>query len=202
MDLKKTWDKLQERQLTVSVIDEATILRAIHQKSHAPIRMIKKGFTIKLGFIGVFALLFIYIGLIVEEALVSGLQFFMAGVYFSAFFLFVSYYKKINAGIPMDDGLLPNLKNYHVFVNKILRQEEKIALFVYPVALTAGFLLGFTSSATLEEFFNSKKAIILLAACWVVLTPLSHLLARWMNKVSFGKYLVELEQHINELERE
>lgn len=202
MDLKKTWDKLQEQHLSISVLDEATILRAIHQKSHGPIRKIRNGFTIKLGFIGFFAVMFIYIGVMVEETLVSGLQFFMSGVYFSAFFLFVSHYKRIRAGIPMDEGLLPHLNNYHQFVTRILRQEEKIALFVYPVALTAGFLLGFTSAATLEEFFNSKWAIVLLVACWIVLTPLSHLLAQWMNKVSFGKYLSELEEHIRELERE
>lgn len=202
MDLKKTWDKLQLHQLPATVLDEATILHAIHQKSHGPIGKIQKGFTIKLSFIVLFTFMFIYIGVVVEEALVSGLQFFMAGVYFAAFFLFLSQYKKIKAGIPMDESLLPHLKNYHQFVSRILTQEEKITLFIYPVALTAGFLLGFTSSATMEEFTNSRWAIFLLAACWIILTPLTHMLAKWMNKVSFGKYLKELEEHIQELERE
>lgn len=201
MDLKKTWDKLQERQQDVA-LDEATILHAIHQQSQGPVRKIQKGFTFKIGFIPLFMLLFVYIGLVVDEALVSGLQFFMAGVYVSAFVLFLSQYKKIKAGVPMDEGLLPHLKHYHQFISRILRQEERIALFIYPVALTAGFLLGFTSSATLEEFFNSRWAIILLAGCWVVLTPLSHMLAKWMNRISFGKYLTELEAHIRELEKD
>lgn len=202
MDLKKTWDKLQHDHLTYGVLDEAAILNAMHQRSHGPIQKIRTGFTIKLAFIVLFTFVFLYIGIKVKEPLVSGLQFFMAGVYFAAFFLFLSQNKRIKAGIPMDESLLINLKKYHAFVSKILRQEERIALFIYPVALTAGFLLGFTSEASLNEFFKSRTAIVLLVVCWIILTPLSHLLARWMNKVSFGKYLAELEEHINQLEKE
>lgn len=200
--MKKTWEKLQYDRQTPTGLDEAAILEAIHQKSHGPVQKIRNGFTIKLYFIIAFTIIFIYIGVWSKEPLVSGLQFFMAGVYFSAFFLFLSQNKRIKAGIPMDEGLLINLKNYHAFVSKILKQEERIALFIYPVALTAGFLLGFTSKATLHEFFNSRTAILMLAGCWVILTPLCHLLAKWMNKVSFGKYLKELELHIQELEKE
>ncbi len=200
--MKKTWEKLQYDRQTPTGLDEAAILEAIHQKSHGPVQKIRNGFTIKLYFIIAFTIIFIYIGVWSKEPLVSGLQFFMAGVYFSAFFLFLSQNKRIKAGIPMDEGLLMNLKNYHAFVSKILKQEERIALFIYPIALTAGFLLGFTTKATLQEFFNSRTAIILLAVCWVILIPLCHLLAKWMNKVSFGKYLKELEVHIQELEKE
>jgi len=202
MDLKKTWDKMQMDQFSMGILDDKDILEAMHKKSHGPVQKIQTGFTIKLTFIVVFTFIFLYIGIKIKEPLVSGLQFFMAGVYFTAFFLFLSQNKRIKAGIPMDEGLLTNLKNYHAFVSKVLRQEERIALFIYPVALTAGFLLGFTTQATLDEFFESRTAIILLIACWIVLTPLSHLLARWMNKVSFGKYLNELESHIAELEKE
>jgi hypothetical protein len=202
MDLKKTWDKMQMDQFSIGVLDDKDILEAMHQKSHGPIQKIQTGFTIKLAFIVLFTFVFLYIGIKVKEPLVSGLQFFMAGVYFSAFFLFLSQNKRIKAGIPMDEGLLTNLKNYHAFVSRVLRQEERIALFIYPVALTAGFLLGFTTEATLDEFSKSRTAIVLLVACWIVLTPLSHLLARWMNKASFGKYLNELESHIAELEKE
>jgi len=189
-------------QFPIGVLDDQLILQAMHQRSHGPIQKIRTGFTIKLAFIAVFTFVFLYLGIKVKEPLVSGLQFFMAGVYFSAFFLFLSQNKKIKAGIPMDEGLLTNLRNYHAFLSRVLKQEERIALFIYPVALTAGFLLGFTTEADLDQFFESRTAIILLIACWIVLTPLSHLLAVWMNKVSFGKYLAELEAHISELEKE
>ena len=202
MDLKKTWDKLQQNPPFTEGLDENAIWKAMHQQSHGPVQKIRTGFAIKLVFIVVFTFVFIYIGIKAKEPLVSGLQFFMAGAYFTAFFLFLSQNKKIKAGIPMDESLLMNLKNYHAFVTKILRQEERIALFIYPVALTAGFLLGFTTGATIEEFFASRNAIILLVVCWIILTPLCHVLARWMNKVSFGKYLSELEGHIRELEKE
>ncbi len=202
MDLKKTWDKMQMDQSPLGALDDQTILQAMHHKSHGPIQKIQTGFTIKLAFIVLFTFVFLYLGVKVKEPLVSGLQFFMAGVYFTAFFLFLSQHKRIKAGIPMDEGILTNLKNYHGFVSRVLRQEERIALFIYPVALTAGFLLGFISEAELDEFFESKTAIVMLIACWVVLTPLSHLLARWMNKASFGKYLAELESHIDNLKKE
>lgn len=61
--------------------------------------------------------------------------------------------------------------------------------------------MGGTSSGDLASFMQQPSTIMLLIACIIILTPICYLLAHWMYKVSYGKWLVELKNLVSELEK-
>lgn len=82
------------------------------------------------------------------------------------------------------------------------RQQMRYALFVYPVAAAGGYLLGgaIGSGKPIAEFMSHPFVIIMLFVSIIILVPLSYWLAKWMNKVAFGKYVDQLEKRIEELQ--
>jgi ABC-type nitrate/sulfonate/bicarbonate transport system permease component len=101
-------------------------------------------------------------------------------------------------------NVLQTLKHIHASFKKMFRQQERTALLVYPVACAAGFMLGGVIGwgKSVEAFMGAAKAQIALAICIVVLVPIGYYLAKWMNKVKFGKYIDQIKEHIDALERE
>jgi len=101
-------------------------------------------------------------------------------------------------------NVLQTLKDIHASFQKMFRQQERAALLVYPVACAAGFMLGGVASSgkSVEVFMGNQKVQIALAICIVVLVPIGFYLAKWMNKVAFGKYFEQIKVHIDALERE
>lgn len=112
-------------------------------------------------------------------------------------------YKNINLEMSDANVLAELKKHYHAF-SEWKRQSLRAALLVYPFAAAGGFMLGGTvgSGKPVEVFMASPYILIALAIMIVILVPLGYWLAKWMTKVAFGKYVDQLKERIDELEKE
>ncbi len=100
--------------------------------------------------------------------------------------------------------VLEELKKHYEAFKEWEKQSLRAALFVYPFAATGGFMLGGTVSSgkSVEMFMEDNRVIIALIVALLILVPLSYLLAKWMTKVAFGKYIDQLKERIDDLEAE
>ena len=113
-------------------------------------------------------------------------------------------YKSIQPNISANIALLDELKRQHQSFTEMIRTQLKVALFIYPISAAAGFMLGGVvgSGKSVQAFMQKPVIWIILLAIVVILTPLCHLLAKWILRYSFGKHLDTLQEKITELEAE
>lgn len=199
MELEQIWKKLESEKLEVV---HATRLATWPPKSKHPVRKLEQAFLIALLFVVFFEGIFVYLFVDSAHPLV---RLFLALVISSYVIFFVSnyrVYRDIRKEIDFSQNLYQTLTTIHSKVDRSLRFQRKAAIFIYPIAASAGFLLGFSMekdpSMVIQEFW----LLGVMIATSIILTPCGYWLARWMEKVSYGKYLVQLKELIQELEPE
>ncbi|MEQ8244299.1 hypothetical protein [Fulvivirga sp.] len=109
--------------------------------------------------------------------------------------------KLIKEEIDLNNDLKSTLENFHFKVSRVLRYEELVGLTLYPISASAGFIIGLNVDGDIGDFFDTWKGWAIWAAVVTLLTPLCHWLAKWMNRMAFGKYLGQLEKNIEELKK-
>lgn len=92
------------------------------------------------------------------------------------------------------------LEDYIQILEKTIRTEEKVGLFIYPFAAAAGFFFSLLEKMTLEEAMANTRVQIILAITIVLITPLAHWLAKWMNRKTFGPKLDQLKSRLSNLD--
>lgn len=110
-------------------------------------------------------------------------------------------YKSINENISTSNSLKDELeKNYSSF-QRWWRIQEKLGLFVYPIAIAGGFILGGVegSGKSVEAFLYNPKILIVLAITILIFVPICYYGARWMFHYAYGKHLKKLKSLIDEL---
>jgi hypothetical protein len=201
MSLEKMWDKINEQKddSLASLLQEKALPKFTSQ---SPLLKIKK----RLLQSGILSLLtcFFYIYIIIANPIWQVQTTIGMVLLFSIWATVQSFkhYKSIDDTISSSNPLLAELKRHHQSITKWMQLQQKVALFLYPVATTGGFMLGgVLGSGKPVEVFLSKPIILLaLLICCVVLMILSHYVARWLCKVGFGKHLNALQEMIRELE--
>jgi len=110
-------------------------------------------------------------------------------------------YKNINVNVSTTNSLKDELqKNYSGF-QRWWRIQERLGLFVYPIAATGGFILGGVdgSGKSVEAFLYNPKMLLVLGVTLLILVPLCYYGARWMFNYAYGKHLKKLKELIDEL---
>jgi len=127
-------------------------------------------------------------------------------ILFNSYILYLSYllYKKIDPNISSKTPVLGELKRHYEEFQRWWQIQQRMAIFVYPIAVAGGFIFGglMSSGKTLEELFQKQVFSIGLVVSIIVLVPVSIWFARWMFNVSFGKHLKVLKENIDSLERD
>lgn len=111
-------------------------------------------------------------------------------------------YTQIDDKVSDSSSLLEEMKRQQRQIAEWMKTQERVALFIYPVSVAGGFLFGgiMGSGKDIAELMAHSKMWIALGLSILVLTPAAYYLARWMNKVAFGKELDRLEENIRHLE--
>lgn len=110
-------------------------------------------------------------------------------------------YTNITVNVSATNSLKDELqKNYSGF-QKWWRIQERLGLFVYPIAATGGFILGGVegSGKTAEAFLYNPQMLTVLGVTLIILVPVCYYGARWMFNYAYGKHLKKLKQLIDEL---
>jgi hypothetical protein len=119
----------------------------------------------------------------------------MAGVYSA-----LALYLRMNQKLP-SDSVLNEMERHYQNIQQWMRIQQNIGLFLYPVSAAGGFMLGgfVGSGKPIEVFMGKPMVIIILLLVIAILVPLCYLLAKWMNRKSFGQYADQLKKNIDEL---
>jgi hypothetical protein len=197
MELGELWKKLESDKLSKPV------LGAVHiqKKSKHPVEKLKNAYLWTTGFSFTFLILFIVLFFLFDEWIVKvGLVFMIVG-YIFFFVTNFSMYRKVQVALPIDKSLKTVLMYTYNFITENIRFQERVALFIYPFATAAGFLMGGSaSSGNVMEMLEIKAVFIIMIVTCIVFTPLAFYLTRWMYKVSYGKCLEELKERIEQLD--
>lgn len=197
MDLQEVWRKLETEKLNKPVLGAVTIAK----KSKHPVQRLKNAYLITSAFSVACLVFFIYLFSISPERLVKGSLFLVILSYIFFFVINYSMYKKINIALPVNKSLKEALTHTHDFITANIRFQERVALFIYPVAGASGFFLGGAAAdGDLETLMKKKMVIISFFLTLAIITPISYYLTKWMYKISYGKCLTDLQGLIHELE--
>lgn len=198
MDINQIWEKLEKEKLESSQTD--SLLKWPNKSKH-PVNKLRQSFFIALlmtaFFLGLFCYLFvannllllrIFIGLVIAAYL---------------FFFVINYkiYREVSKPIDFSESLLITLKTIYQNIDSMLRFQRKSALFIYPIAASTGFLLGFSESKDPLLVFQNPNLLLSMIGISLLLTPLSYWLAIWMEKISYGKYVLQLKELIDSIEK-
>lgn len=174
--------------------------------SAMPLQKLKRQWNIRIAFTLAIAPLWVFAIIYFDHLLVKLL---MSGVFIAnAWSLYLSFnmQSKLRTAEKANTPVLEYLKTYYNLIDKAIKLEERVFIFIYPISVAAGFFAGASIGDRLDTFFASENEtrflLLLLAGCIAVLTPLSHLLAKWLNKLAFGNYLKELKRVIDSYEND
>jgi hypothetical protein len=204
MDLQQTWNKLKEEKLNTPT---QKILPNFTKHSKHPVQKLLQSLLTTLSFaiiIGVFfvVLIFVFDHWLIKLLLIllsSGYLFFVVHNYRT----YLTSKKKWSGAI--ETNLRTSLERIHHVVSSSIRFQEKAALLIYPISVTAGFLMGlFVGGDGVMDFekdIRDTTVIIILIVAMVILTPSCYYLSHWMYKLSYGKYLDQLKILIDEMKQ-
>ena len=198
MDLQEAWKKLDKSKFKVPLPDEHEI--NLRKKSHHPVKKLIQYFQLGLGMCIGFEAMFIYLAIVFPQPIV---KIFLAIVIILYVFFFVLNYrilKNIQTLYKLDSDIKSTLKNIYESTTGMLSFQRKCALYIYPICGTAGFLLGLSAEKDALIMIQKPAVFIALIITLIILTPLAHLLAKWMEKVSYNKYLNQLKDMLHQLE--
>ncbi len=111
-------------------------------------------------------------------------------------------YKKIPETISSALSLKQELEINYARFRQWFAVQERVSLFIYPIAATGGFMLGGVvgSQKTVEEFLYNPLVLSILAVTILILVPISYFVSRWFFNHTYGKYLKKLKKWIEELQ--
>lgn len=173
----------------------------LHEVSATPLRKLKRNLKIGIAYALVISMLY---GVLIYMFPLWQVQ--LGLIVVTAFNVWIAYHsyqlvKKINAYDP-SRNVLVTLRTVYSGFKEWFRQQYRMAALVYPVAAAAGYMLGGTigSGLSIEEFFAKPFVGWALLGVIIVLVPLGLLLAKWMNRRAYGRYVDQLRETITALE--
>lgn len=197
-DFKKLWSEID------SSFDGPEITRMqLELKSRVdnPLSKLKSNFRLNLFLCLICSLIMATIFILMDgfwvRLLIGIILIGYAGAIWHTTFLYKRYLKNL---FP-DENIYSYLKNLNKTIQEGLWYQEIIAIFFYPVCLAAGYFLSLYERGEADNFFTDPAIWGSLAVVIVILTPLLYLLAKWLNKISFRKYLNNIEEILNEIEQ-
>jgi hypothetical protein len=127
----------------------------------------------------------------------------MAFVYAVGLFFYARQYKRLRNYYFSDTSSAKVIEDYLALLKRTIKLEELAALYTYPFAASAVFMLGFfeESEGGLQEL-EAYQILIILGVLIAIITPLSHLLTKWLNRLAFKKSIIQFEERLKELQSE
>ncbi|MEK6476112.1 hypothetical protein WJR50_01215 [Catalinimonas sp. 4WD22] len=190
----KTWQQNEEQPL----LDEAFLNKALQKKSIDPLVKLKNNIRLKLLWIMAFTLVFLAIIITTDKLYNKILMSPLVLAYLIGLVLIYGQYRVLNF-VDKSLSLRETLEIYYHRISLINKYEQSVALFIYPISVTAGFVYGFTLNRSAEEILSDQRILAILIGLNVILVPACYYLARWMEEKAYGKYLAHIREDLNQL---
>lgn len=110
-------------------------------------------------------------------------------------------FKSLPASVTPGNSLMQELERHYNAFMEWWKIQQKLSLFIYPVAAAGGFIYGgmMGSGKAVEEFLYNPYMLSIMAVTSIVLVPFSYLYAKWLFRMIYGKHLKHLKDCIDEL---
>lgn len=200
-ELKEAWGELKAKDEEAIKLEIGQIRTSAHAKSEGVIETLNKKLKQKTWFVWGGIVLFFGFMYFAPNTITVILIAFIIMVYIISGFILTKERQVIKDEVDLTGNLKVTIETYYSKVKRILRYEEQIGLTLYPISASAGFIVGLNAEKDNSDFFDDWKGWAILAVVLLILTPLCHWFAKWMNRVAFGKYLKKLEYTLEELNR-
>lgn len=199
MDIENTWQQSEGNDEVLSKLLQQNDFNNL--PSRLPLKKLKD--KLKSGMIWAGLITIVYISMFFFVSVWQVVIPLCILIIFNSWIMIESWklYKNTNENISASFSVKQELqKNYDSF-QKWSSLQLKVSLFVFPIAVAGGFVLGgiIGSGKTVESFLNKPKIWMFLCGTIVALVPAAYFLAKWMFKISLGKHLKNLKILIDEL---
>jgi hypothetical protein len=199
MDIENIWKQNNGSDIVLDKLLQKANFSNLHSK--LPLRMLKKNLLIGIVYATLFTVFYVVLFFIVHIWQVHIAI--AVGTVFNIVVGMDSWklYKSVNENISLNNSLRNELeKNYYGFL-RWWRIQEKLGLYVYPIAITGGFILGGVegSGKSVEAFLYNPKILIVLGITLLLLVPACYYGSRWMYNYAYGKHLKKMKMLIEEL---
>ena len=198
-DLKELWSQNDDQNINIPEFNSADLSK-LKERSDSPLKKLRRNIQINSIFGWVFLIGFLVLLFIIDGLWFRVFMSILCLAYFAAILFNRWIIKKYLTEIPMDDTLLEHLKGVHHGMYKAFRAIELASIIVYPIAMTAGFLIPLTMENKLDHFSEGRFLWVLLLVLFVVLTPACFYLNRFLTKLAFGKYVKQIKDIVDEME--
>ncbi|MFO0506732.1 MAG: hypothetical protein ACK5X6_07795 [Chryseotalea sp.] len=204
MDLQEVWKKLNEDKLSKTT-SQVSLLSNF--KSKHPVQKLIVALQATLAFSIAFGILFFVLIFFYSYWLLQ----ILLGIIVIAYIWFYLHNKNIYKKLKheWESALSGNvhqaLQSIYKIVTDSSRLQERAAIFIYPISISAGYLIGLQGGSgtnDIEAVFLKKEILLVLLGTIIVFTPLCYFLSKWMYKVSFGVYLKQLKNLLENLNKE
>jgi hypothetical protein len=113
-------------------------------------------------------------------------------------------YLKTPSTVSTSNSLKVEITTHYDSFQRWWAVQQKMGLFVYPIAVAGGFILGGTlgSKKPVEAFLYNSKMLGILGITVLIMVPLCYFGAKWMFNYAYGKHLSKLKSLIEELSEE
>ena len=199
MDIEKNWQKIAPTDNGLEQLLSPKHLASL--QSTAPLAKLKRNILINgiwgaILMVPVGALLFYFPQLPVRIGVIAYLLF-SVWVLFGA----AGIYRRLQSFMPSESNLLSELNRHYDTIQHWSKTQQLVAIFIYPITTSAGFLMGGMVGSKLDWFdFLSKPAVpIILIVTLIITTPLCYYGTKWLMQYTFGKHLDRLKANIDAL---
>ncbi|MFN4123880.1 MAG: hypothetical protein ACK4GL_11320 [Flavobacteriales bacterium] len=169
--------------------------------SESPLKKLKRNFQANLILAIVFTIMFIVLFILLDGLWLRLFTGVLIIGYILITFQTIAAYRKYLGKIKTDDQVKVHLKSVFDGITQMLRMQEFIAIFFYPIAIVSGFLMALYQQNGMHAF-NNSFTWVLLGVLIIVFTPLCYYLAKYLNKIAFGRSLREINALLDGFEKE
>lgn len=198
MDIENTWKNSSgSDDVLHQVLNEN--INSLHSK--LPLKKLKNNLLIGMVWAvlitAVYIMLYFFFKMWQVYIALTTLVVFNTWILIETWKLYKSIPETVSPGLSLKQELE---KNYYGF-RKWWHIQQRVSLFVYPIAITGGFILGgfLGSGKPVNSFLYNPKMRSILGITILILVPLCYYGARWMFNYAYGQHLKKLKQLIEEL---
>lgn len=199
MELENIWQRDTANDKTLEQILEQGDLRHLHSK--LPLNRLRKnllyGIVLAIAITVLYAYWLFYFAIWVAQLTLVVLILFNVILLVDTWRLYRRTPETIRPTVSVKDELTTHYRSFQQW----WRVQQKISLWVYPIAVAGGFLTGGASGSgkPVAELLSSSTVIWIMLITVAVMMPICYFLAKWMFQAVYGKYLKQIKSIIDDL---
>jgi ABC-type multidrug transport system fused ATPase/permease subunit len=199
MEIKNSWQELNREE---NLLPKGDIVKGMHLKKEDVIRKLNKRLAWKIVFTAVLTPFYFLAVYIVASLIGKALFTFIGLFHIAGLVFFIRRYRIAKAFDPGAMSAKEVLKAYLENIRKTVSLEERAGLLLYPFAGAAGYVFSLSQAGKMEEAMASAEMWLVLLITLIVITPLAHFSAKWLNRKTFKAYTDLLEKRLAQLEED